>query len=134
MIDLLTAHGVRARVTADCVITPFESRVVSLEGYSLESGLLWAMKQVEVPHLIILPYSFAGVLLDHEHTKFMADPDSRLLKLTRGFETTWGYIGVYKGVVDVIACAMTNFAWISSEADPDLITGGNTVFLKLHGR
>jgi hypothetical protein len=143
MITLEQAEAYNDRMCWDCIIDPFHSHQITLEGYSLESGLARAMKEVELPKLIILPWGMADVLLWHERKKFGENSDhypsyaeyekARTWKHASPKYSVWGYIGVYHGA-DVLATGLTDYAWITSELDPKFIGGTNTFFLQVAGR
>lgn len=138
MITVDEAKKYNDRMMWDCRIDPFRSHIVELEGYSLESGLKWAMAEVGLPKLVILPWCLADVLLWHERQKFN-DMDKhyasfedyekdRVLKSGPLLDRTWGYLGEYRGA-DVLATGNTDFAWVTCERDPAFIGGVNTFFL-----
>jgi len=143
MITFEQAKKYNDRVLWDCILSPFRKCSVnpdpSASGASLIDGLDWAFKEVEVPKLIILPWAMARTFDDHQNKLFWDNkgPQSwsstnRPYRPSYNIDRTHGFMGTYKGI-EILACGLTSFAWITSEADPSLIGGDNTVFLVMAG-
>ena len=148
MITFEQAVAYNDRLRWDCDFSPFRSRIIEPEGYSILSGLRWAMEEVEVPNLIIMPWGVADVFLWHHRDEFnhpekhglpanwpaTEEYKFRSFRQSGDFEArTWGFIGSYHGV-PVLASGNTDNVWVTSERDAKLIKGDNTFFLKVAGR
>jgi hypothetical protein len=138
MISFELAQQYNDSVARENPIDPFRFKALRLEGVYLESGLSWAIQEIK-PKVILLPWIMAGVLVLYERRKMLSSPEgyeeySRVhLKPGPRQSRVWGYLGTYKGV-ELLTLGSTDFAWVTSESDPSLINGTNTVFLKLDGQ